>query len=474
MSCRRFRSNGWKWLVGVWVGLLGVWSCEQPPVTGDYFPNQPPETEIFIQSTDTLNATRSVQKIYWDGRDPDGFVVGFYYTWKADPEPGDWEFTEKRSGVFPLEIRSADTMYVFQVKAVDNEGLEDPTPARQRFPIKNSPPSISWTASSKIPDTTFTVTTFVWTAGDLDGDSTIAYFEYVLDDTTGPWRRIPGYRRTLTLNADSGLTEGNHAFYIRAVDIAGAVSPVIRMPEQEDRFWYVKEPEGRYLLIDDFNVESSTTGFPDRYYKSMMNEVLGELQESYSYWNIEASFPVSRTQFVETLKLFDRVLWYSDLITESDDHFVAAQVAIPEFRAKGGKIIYTVQFNQGFGGQGNPMAFAPVDSLGKFYNIITTGKIYYPDSAFSNAFPDLPPLPTLKVSKFILGLISLIPKATSIPMYRYDDPKGTDDPIFILVGRNDNTGEYDFVFSGTPLHYLQGNNNLNDFFRIVFRDLFKP
>ncbi|NOX37089.1 MAG: hypothetical protein GXO78_06075 [Calditrichaeota bacterium] len=462
------------------VGLLGVAmvfllaSCEEP-IVGDYHPNQPPETEIFVQSSNPLNPTRSVQKIYWDGRDPDGFVVGFYYTWKADPAPEDWEFTEERFGVFPLEIRSEDTTYVFQVKAVDNEGLEDPTPARQVFPIKNSPPVIEWIATSKIPDTTFTVTTFVWAARDLDGDSTIAYFEYALDDTSRDnWRRIPGYRRTLTLNADSGLTEGNHAFYIRAVDIAGAVSQTIRMPEQEDKYWYVKEPAGRYLLIDDFNVESSTTGYPDRYYKSMMDEVLGELGEGYSYWNIVENFPVSRVQFIETLKLFDRILWYSDLITESDEHFVAAQLAIPEFRAKGGKIIYTVQFNQGFGGQGNPMAFAPVDSLGRFYNIITTGKIYYPDSAFAQAFPDLPPLPTLKVSKFILGLISLIPKATAIPMYRYDDPNLTDDPIFILVGRNDNTGEYDFVFSGTPLHYLQGNNNLNEFFRIVFRDLFKP
>jgi len=59
--------------------------------------------------------------------------------------------------IFPLKISGEDTIYFFQVKAVDDEGLEDPTPARQFFPIRNSPPQLKWVLASLIPDTTFTV-----------------------------------------------------------------------------------------------------------------------------------------------------------------------------------------------------------------------------------------------------------------------------------------------------------------------------
>lgn len=524
---------------------VSLWRCDKK-ITGDFTPNQPPETTIFVGATgdsvpvyriteevraallaggmdsslvdslsvlmgqeflgptefltavegvigaqqtarfrllllrvagNTLNFTRSVQTIHWDGRDPDGFVVGFRYTFTEHPQPEDWTFTEERSLTFPLQITGTDTIYLFQVKAVDNQGAEDPTPARQFFPILNSPPSIEWASNSNIPDTTFTVAAFSWSATDLDGENTIAAFEYALDDTTN-WQQIDGEKRSLVLREADGLTEGEHALFLRAVDIAGAHSQILRMPEDPNRFWYVKRPQGRYLLIDDF-LNEVNSNFPDRYYRSMLDSLLTPIGEGFSYWNIEEQFPSSITQFVETLKLFDRVIWYTDLIDETDPHFVAAQVAIPEFRQNGGKIIYTVQFNTGFGGQGDPLGFSPVDSLGRKFNFIATNARYYPDSAFATAFPTLSPLPELTVSTFILGIIALVPKATSVPMYRYDDPATGDDPIFIMVGKNDNTGEFDFVFSATPMHYLRGQNNaneadLNEVFRILLMELFGP
>ena len=47
-----------------------------------------------------------------------------------------------------------------------------------------------------------------------------------------------------------------------------------------------------------------------------------------------------------------------------------------------------------------------------------------------------------------------------------------------MLGVNDNKlvsdpeNAYDFVFSGTPLHYLKGNGNLEEFFKIIFNDIF--
>ncbi len=463
--------NQWvQWVV--LSGLILFFSGCEKEITGENHPNQPPETTIFVQSDSTLNQTPSVQTIHWDGVDADGFVTGFYYTFHENPGAEDWTFTRERSGTFALRITGQDTTYLFQVKAVDNLGAEDPTPARQTFPIFNSPPRVNWLPISRIPDTTFTVASFTWGAEDPDGEETIEFIEFALDDTS-EWRQLPGDVRDVVLQAEDGLTEGPHAFFVRAVDIAGSRSPAIRMPEDPARFWYVKNPDGRYLLIDDYAVESNTSGRPDAYYQGMLNNLLTPLGETYTYWNIEKQFPVSLTQFTETLKLFERVIWYTDVVESSDPHFLSAQSAIPAFRQQGGKIIYTVQFNTTFGTQGDPLGFTPVDSLGKKFNIISTNQIYYPDPAFAAALPDLPPLPELKVSNFILGLIALKPNPAAVPMYRYDEPNTDSDPIFVIAGRNDNTGEYDFVFSGTPLHFLRGNNNLDTLFEIIIRDLFQ-
>ena len=100
-------------------------------------------------------------------------------------------------------------------------------------------------------------------------------------------------------------------------------------------------PAGRYLLIDDYANESSVSDFPDRYYNTMLTELLAQTGESFSRWNIEEQFPASIVQFKETLLLFDRVIWYTDLVKVSDEHFIAAQIALPDFLVNGGKIIYT-------------------------------------------------------------------------------------------------------------------------------------
>jgi hypothetical protein len=441
-------------------------------ITGEANPNQPPETTIFVQG-DSLNTTQSIQTFHWDGRDPDGFVVGFYYTFSETPQPEDWVFTTKRSETFALSILGADTTYTFQVKAVDNQGLEDPTPAVQRFPIVNTRPQVAWAPNSRIPDTTLTVASFAWSATDPDGDETIEFIEYALDDTSN-WIQLPGDIRSVDLKAADGLTEGEHVFYLRAVDIAGARSSSIRMPESPNNTWYVKLPKGRYLLIDDYQVESNASGRPDAYYRGMLNNLLPTLGEDYTYWNIESQFPASPRQFSETLKLFDRVIWYTDIVQNSDPHFIYAQTAIPEFRQNGGKIIYTVQFNSSFGTQGDPLGFTPVDSLGKRFNFIATNSQFYPDSLFADVFPTLPPLPELKVSTFILGGAFAFRAAPgAVPMYRFDEPNVENDPLFVVLGRNDNTGEFDFVFSGAPLHMLRGNNNLDQLFEIILTGLFQ-
>jgi hypothetical protein len=226
-------------------------------------------------------------------------------------------------------------------------------------------------------------------------------------------------------------------------------------------------------LIDDFQDESSSSTFPDAFYKSMLDTLLPSLGDDYSYWNIEEQFPTSVVQFTETLKEFERIIWYADFVQESDPHFISAQIAVPVFRGQGGKIIYSVKFNQGFGAQGDPLGFTPVESLGDDFRIFNNS-LYFSNPDFQNQFPTLSILPELRSSNqfALFGLLALIPKANSIPMYYYDDPNLQDDPLFIMIGQNDNSGQYDFVFAGTPLNQLNRNNNVSQLFRIILDQIF--
>jgi hypothetical protein len=255
--------------------------------------------------------------------------------------------------------------------------------------------------------------------------------------------------------------------------VAGAKSPIIKMPENPNANWHVQAPRGRYLLIDDFEDESSSNNFPDAFYRSLLDTLLPQFGDEYSYWNIEEQFPTSVIQFTETLKEFERIIWYADFIQQSDPRFIGAQIAIPEFRSGGGKLIYTVKFNQGFGTQGEPLGFTPVDSLGDDFRIFNNS-LYYSDPDFQNQFPTLPILPELRSSNqfALFGLLALIPKATSVPMYYYDDTNLQDDPLFVLIGQNDNSGQYDFVFAGTPLNQLNGNGNVEELFKIILDQIF--
>ncbi|MBN2367114.1 MAG: hypothetical protein JXL67_13170, partial [Calditrichaeota bacterium] len=166
----------------------------------------------------------------------------------------------------------------------------------------------------------------------------------------------------------------------------------------------------------------------------------------------------------------------------ANSHFIAAQIAIPKFLDKamnppdGGKIIYSTMFNQAFGTLGNPLGFSPVDSVSQTNYRSFPGNIFNPDSAFQLNFPSARQLPVLRVSQTVVGIKALIPKVTSIPMYRFQNPSPPyDTPLFIMLGKNDNpkANPYDFVFSAAPLHQLKADNNLDEFFDIILNDIFK-
>jgi len=373
------------------IACLFCWiSCEKG-LTSAPFPNQPPETQLFIQPTTAgFDTTFSTQILHWWGSDADGEVIGYYYQWNyfTEIKPDSFVWTTAEYDTFNLPIRQLVDDFWIKVKAVDNSaewnyqeptksgidqeyfsdvgneyriydsldvvlsagltaaiqtpigstlttlrgdefynlpptdtsGAVDRSPAYALFPIKNSPPEVSFVYSSNPSDTvavkTFTTRTFNWVGDDPDGTETLTYFYYALSRKGGLVPQtvaelqlceihdiLAGSERSVTLR---NIPEGEWVFYLVVEDIAGQSSSIIRFP-QEQGTWTVESPKIHgTLFIDDYAI--ATDG--DVLYPEALNEILG--QDNYSVWHIENRIPYSKIDIEETLGFFDYIVYYAD------------------------------------------------------------------------------------------------------------------------------------------------------------------
>ncbi len=69
------------------------------------------------------------------------------------------------------------------VRAIDNLGQQDPTPAIMVFPVRNSPPTLLLDFTSGRRNATFPAFRYNWITNDVDGIQDIYSIEIVLNDT---------------------------------------------------------------------------------------------------------------------------------------------------------------------------------------------------------------------------------------------------------------------------------------------------
>ena len=125
-------------------------------------------------------------------------------------------------------------------------------------------------------------------------------------------------------------------FYVQAVDISGATSKYIALPDT-GKTWFVKKPKGEVLIMDDYSTSDGAVAF----YDSMMDSLgLTGKYDVYDYLNQKP--PYTNVTFLQTLKLFKYVLWYSDNNPSLD----LAAYSVQKFIDAGGKIAFLMQFPQ--------------------------------------------------------------------------------------------------------------------------------
>jgi hypothetical protein len=425
-------------------------------------PNQPkqnqlPTTRLWISSETSLNETVSRQHVYFYGEDVDGYITGFLVAVVEDstslfahiptPDTLKYFWTTKNDTLMPLPLYSVRSKFVIVVRAVDNhfspsllpigaivKGFPNPYWDRdsngvsylseltqavdlhgaiQRFPIRNTPPTVQFAVTPgdnpttiEEPDTTFTAATFSWIGNDDDGNNTIAGYRIALNDTTDPlnWVDLKNSATTVTLyvkrqNSDAaGATveaeiytgvfgnlqyqkniknlklNSTNVLYLRAKDVAGEYSPTVTMPSTSSKKWYVKKPQSRMLVVSDYGNSSQKNRIVS-YYRNIFsdhdNTILNGQLSSFDVFD-RANIPsILNPAFIKTLQLFDVVFWFTDRSPSLE----AAQIGLYNYvntlnseTNSYGKAIFTTEFkdfpiNPSYSELRKYNDFAPLDSI---------------------------------------------------------------------------------------------------------------
>lgn len=246
-----------RFLVPVVAAVTILAGCGEDE-TGLDLHSDPPTTEI-ISPILSGQAVGYALEVRWRGSDRDGALHGFEI---AIDDTAAWTFTPEFDSVFAFESPACcvpDTvvlpdstvvidsvaygMHTLFVRAVDNGGEVDPTPARISFNATTITPEtrIIRGVSAGVAEVAPQSVAFAWEADDVDGG--IAGYRYRLDDK--PWASVgPDCTHVgfvgLSPAEFMGDPAGLHKFTVLAIDNAGATE---RSLDTSDNFreWYALE-----------------------------------------------------------------------------------------------------------------------------------------------------------------------------------------------------------------------------------------
>ncbi len=510
-----------KYYILILMSFLFLISCSDD-ITDSKKGDKSPDTFLFLypnQGAD-LNQQKSKLTVHWWSDDTDGLVIGYIFKWEGIDTQ--WHYTTSNDSTFSLPIGTVDTNYVFKVSAIDNMGNGvydahvilntvdiggepfvdanndgvynsgekftdwgniDPTPAELKFPIKNTAPVIKWNKVSVLPSVSYPVITVGWEASDLDGDESIVGINIALNDTTS-FVTIKGSARLVTLRcknynqsnptmeilldgSESGIQteklsglklDDNNRIFIQAVDISGAKSNFAFLPDLATS-WYVKKPKGKLLVIDDYTGTNASS-----FYSTLFNGLRGGmLVDKYDEFNVETTkLPYQSITFLETMKLFKYIYWYTDNSPSMD----LAAISTQKFIQTGGKIAFSMVFQDSSDtfpfDQSYLQNFLPIDSLGqkKPLSFLLLGASLLPSIGIAG-------YPTLKTSTTISWVRTYAPNVSSA--YKVYDVSSSQ--LNGNIAFMDRTKTLFFI--GLPLHLCDGNaGTVSQLIEKVFFDEF--
>ena len=438
----------------------------------DKLPNQNPETIITPESINLAGNDRlnSVVFLSWFGTDGDGYISGY----EISLDNQNWVYTTQNDSIFSFTLsEGSDTTDIeFYVRAIDNEGLTDPTPAHLKVPLKNTPPVAFFVDKGFAPDSVNLVTTFRWGATDVDGDETI--IKAYLKANQGAWLEIDVKESLISLvpkttsngvtDADvfygskelplplplTGLNVGDtNVFYLKVIDFANAESDpdtsetVFVKPKTSDILFVTGLPQGPTGIYES-TLNNTIAGYDVANY--FLNG--GEFQPG--YWS----------------PTFDLILdHYSTVILVSDESTFTNSVSgrkavlldfmapsLQVFSNNGGKTMVATSFTKGQDISGIVGTF-PIDSLSS-----SNGQArLYPDSTITSTlgigFPDLGANVVLSgQSPFYMSI-----GAEETYIGHFTPVQGWSGPNTVGARRKDGNNNYYQYFFSVQLHKMDQN-----------------
>ena len=438
--------------------------------------NRAPETELSVRSADLredLGSRRliSTVDVAWSGTDPDGIVAAYdvrSYQVDAPPAPEQgWARTTRRDSTLRLEIPLGASVadVAVEVRAVDDEGTVDASPARTVFPIRNSNPTLRLVGAEAPPDSTWPVISFSLAAADVDGEANLAGVEIALNDTTGGFVRLPADVTFVTLVADdpraatsaatlytgrgfrnAGVTlpglrlDADNVVYLRSVDAAGATSRTLRYPAldvdgQPVGTFFVRRVTSDVLLVNDVRVGDAAQPLGVARQALAAHGTTG-----YDTWDLSATPQSSAApQFSdalpsapdptlrETLALWSRLYWVSNAVTNTSvgNNLPRAASVMGLFFDQGGRILVQVPITLPQGADTGGTANAAIDIL-PLSTLITfpegvralranEGTAVRPQEAVPGTGRTLPPL---QAARLITSALPYAVGPDDVPLYR--------------------------------------------------------
>ena len=163
--------------------------------------NRAPETDLLI-----FEVEGNVLDAMWEGSD-DGEVANYEYRYQGSGAQSQWISVD----VATLHVGDIPPgVYLFEVRAVDDAGKVDATPARAAFAVGGRLPETE-IVSSEVADTGFVA---IWQG--IAGDADVAHFDYRYQGSGSI-----AWTRTDTTALSIPLTDGAYTFQVRAVDEEG-------------------------------------------------------------------------------------------------------------------------------------------------------------------------------------------------------------------------------------------------------------
>lgn len=475
----------------VLIGMVAV-SCRKD-FEGDTNTQTTPETHAVVDSVrrDTNNLLTTTVEARWWGESKKGFIKG--YEVSIDNQ-ATWTFTKEQKGSFLLSLPfGADRGNLpIYVRAIDNLGQTDPTPAVMTFPVKNTAPLLEITYPpfpAGRRSNTLPAFRYYWNATDVDGAQDIQSIEIVLNDSNKAPLVIPGNsiaasfvavvngsvfdtilnvyqnNRSVPLpdKLNGVLYNQLNRIYIRSVDRVGSKSAWAK-----DSI-VIKKPKSDLLMVNDY----STKGPVQTFYNAQLNALGTGYDQFDSVISISADLPDDIFTIVKTLDFYKRIVWFSDNPSVT---LGLAQLVTANFFQQGGRMFMVCEMPNDYPYNSSVFNFTPVQELvvppaGTTLRM-NTGDLMYPYIAGSG-------WPLLKATAILSSARPFLTFTAPSGAFTYDSTCGANILAQNVSGTTAwtggstvlskrikiGTGKADMIFCTLPLNKLNGNNNMDSLFR---------